>query len=847
MINFEDHEHFEIPDELPMLPIRDLVVFPYMIVPLMVSREVSIGAIDEALARDRMVFLVTQRDMSEEFPSPEGLYRVGAVGMIMRMRKTPDGKIKILVQALAKAQISEFLRVRPIYYVKVQRIVEPPVSSQLEAEALMRNVKENLERYNNVGKGLANDTMAVILNLDEPGRIADLVASNLGLKVGEAQDILEVADPLMRLGRVNEFLSKEVEVLQMQQKIQTAAKEEMSRTQREYYLREQLRAIRNELGDTDSKTEEIEELRERMERIKFPTDVRREADKQMKRLEGMHAEAAEATVLRTYLDWLLELPWSATPDDNLDLVLAKAVLDEDHYNLEKAKERILEFLGVLKLRRLMEDATSATNGKRQKKGPILCLVGPPGVGKTSLGRSIARAMGRRFVRVSLGGTRDEAEIRGHRRTYVGAMPGRILQGMKQAGTINPVFMLDEIDKLGADFRGDPSAALLEVLDPEQNDTFRDHYLNLPYDLSRVFFIATANLLEPIPAALRDRMEVIALSGYSEEEKLVIAKRYILPKQREDNGIPPNMVELPDAAVQRIVSQYTRESGLRNLEREVASVYRKVARRIAEGETKRVVVKAEMIHKLLGAPKYLPDDKKERDEVGVSTGLAWTQYGGEVLQVEATAMRGRGTLTLTGHLGDVMKESAQAALSFIRSRAKEIDLADDFFGTHELHLHVPAGATPKDGPSAGVTMATALYSLLSGRAVRHDVAMTGEITLRGRVLPVGGLKEKVLAALRAGKRTVVVPSMNEKDIEEIPEHVKKQISIRFAEGVDDVLNVALVPANVRGVRAEANGKAKRKSGGAGRRAAEVSGRPGPEAAMIGVSADGRRSPRRFGGG
>jgi ATP-dependent Lon protease len=765
-----------------MLAIRDLVVYPYMIVPLLVSREISIGAIEEALSRDRLVFLAAQKDLTEEQPGPEGIYELGSVGMIMRMRKLSDGRIKILVQGLLKARIVQYLRQKPTFAVRVERVVEPQVEPSVVVEALMRSVKESLERFISLGKILSPDIMMVLNTITDPGRLADLVASNLGLKVQEAQEILETTEPMARLHRVNEHLTKEVEVLTMQARIQAQAKEEMNRAQREYFLRQQLAAIKAELGDVDGKQEEVDELQERIAKADLPEEARDEADKQLRRLAGMHADAAEASVIRTYLDWLVELPWSRSTEDALDLMAAKRILDEDHYDLESVKERILEFLGVRKL-------------KKDMKGPILCFLGPPGVGKTSLGKSIARALGRRFVRISLGGVRDEAEIRGHRRTYVGAMPGRIVQGVKQGGTNNPVFMLDEIDKLGADFRGDPAAALLEVLDPEQNFSFRDHYLNLPFNLSRVLFIATANLSDPIPPALRDRMEVISLPGYTEEEKVEIGRRHLVPKQLEENGLAGRKVEFPPTTLKRIVASYTREAGLRNFERQVATVCRKVARRVAEGAPGNVTITPRSLGRYLGPPKFLREDALLEEEPGVATGLAWTQYGGEILHIEATLMKGRGALTLTGSLGEVMKESAQAALSYTRSRGKHLTLEDDFFQKHEIHVHVPSGAIPKDGPSAGLAIAVALYSLLASRTVRTDLALTGEITLRGRVLPIGGLKEKVLAALRAGINTVVLPKQNEKDLCEVPQHIRRRLRLVCVSKIDEALEIALLPAAV----------------------------------------------------
>ncbi|HEU4640010.1 MAG TPA: endopeptidase La, partial [Candidatus Binatia bacterium] len=627
-------------------------------------------------------------------------------------------------------------------------------------------------------KNLPPEIVMVTDNISDPGVLADLVASNLRLKIEESQTILEIFDPIERLKKVNDLLSRELELSTMQARIQNQAKEEMSKTQRDYFLREQLKQIQQELGEGDERAEEMNEVRKQIDKAKMPPEVKREADKQLRRLEQMHPESSEASLVRTYLDWLVDLPWSRKTKDNLNIKKAKQVLDEDHYNLEKIKERILEYLAVNKLRKKL-------------KGPILCFVGPPGVGKTSLGRSIARALGRHFVRVSLGGVRDEAEIRGHRRTYVGALPGRVIQGIKQAGSNNPVFMLDEIDKVGADFRGDPSAALLEVLDPEQNHAFSDHYLNLPFDLSNTLFICTANLLDPVPAALADRMEVIQLSGYTNEEKLEIARKYLIPRQFEDNGLSAKTIEISDDAMLRIIGEYTKEAGLRNLEREIASICRKVARKVAEGKTELTRITRANVHSFLGAPKFLPEAEQEHHEIGVATGLAWTSAGGEILYVEASLSKGRGNLTLTGQLGDVMKESAQAAVSYARAHAKKLDIEEDFYQKLDIHIHVPAGAIPKDGPSAGITMATALISALTKRAVSRDVAMTGEITLRGRVLPIGGLKEKSLAAFRAGIKTIIIPERNEKDLDEIPKVLRRKLQWVLAESMSDVLKSALL--------------------------------------------------------
>ncbi|HET9880969.1 MAG TPA: endopeptidase La [Candidatus Binatia bacterium] len=768
----------EIPEVLPLLPIRDIVIYPYMMLPLFVGRDVSIRAVEESLSRDRLIFLVAQKNSSEESPTPSEIHKVGTIASIMRMLKLADGRVKILVQGLSKGEVDIFTRERPYFEVKIRKVIEPTLQEvPIEVEALMRTAKEKIEQILNL-KNLPPEIVMVTDNISDPGVLADLVASNLRLKIEESQTILEIFDPIERLKKVNDLLSRELELSTMQARIQNQAKEEMSKTQRDYFLREQLKQIQQELGEGDERAEEMNEVRKQIEKAKMPPEVKREADKQLRRLEQMHPESSEASLVRTYLDWLVDLPWSKKTKDNLNIKKAKQVLDEDHYNLEKIKERILEYLAVNKLRKKL-------------KGPILCFVGPPGVGKTSLGRSIARALGRHFVRVSLGGVRDEAEIRGHRRTYVGALPGRVIQGIKQAGSNNPVFMLDEIDKVGADFRGDPSAALLEVLDPEQNHAFSDHYLNLPFDLSNTLFICTANLLDPVPAALADRMEVIQLSGYTNEEKLEIARKYLIPRQFEDNGLSAKTIEISDDAMLRIIGEYTKEAGLRNLEREIASICRKVARKVAEGKTELTRITRANVHSFLGAPKFLPEAEQEHHEIGVATGLAWTSAGGEILYVEASLSKGRGNLTLTGQLGDVMKESAQAAVSYARAHAKKLDIEEDFYQKLDIHIHVPAGAIPKDGPSAGITMATALISALTKRAVSRDVAMTGEITLRGRVLPIGGLKEKSLAAFRAGIKTIIIPERNEKDLDEIPKVLRRKLQWVLAESMSDVLKSALL--------------------------------------------------------
>jgi ATP-dependent Lon protease len=777
----------KIPDILPLLPIRDLVVFPYMIVPLKVTRPVSMEAVTKALESDeRLCFLVAQRDAGDDDPTPQSFYRAGTIGMIMRMRKLSEGGLKVLVQGLCRARIQRFVSESPCYRVRIDRAEDRILPRSVGIEALLRSVRQNIDKLAGLGKSIQPELSMVVQSVDDPGRMADLVASNLTLKVPEAQELLELDDSMQRLTRVNQTLEKEIGILEVQSQIQNKAREEMSKTQRDYYLREQLRQIKSELGDADVHGEEMEELRAKIGRAGLPEEAKTEVEKQVRRLDQMHAESAEAGVLRTYIEWITELPWNTSSEDMLDIEAARRTLDEDHYDLEHIKDRILDYLAVRKLR-------GGTHG------PILCLLGPPGVGKTSLGRSIARAMGRKFVRISLGGVRDEAEIRGHRRTYVGALPGRLVQALKQAGTNNPVLLLDEVDKLGADVRGDPSAALLEVLDPEQNHNFRDHYLGVAFDLSKVLFIATANLPETIPPPLRDRMETLRLSGYSEEEKLVIAERYLVPKQITEAGLTADEIVIGRDVIRRVVSEYTRESGLRELERLMARLARKVARRVVEdggrtsapaGKPRNPNILVEELPTFLGPPRYLGEERHAAPEIGTVNGLAWTPYGGEVLHVEAQAMVGRGTLTLTGQLGDVMKESAQAALSFARAQALSLGVANEFYAGREIHIHVPAGGVPKDGPSAGVTMACALVSLIAGIPVRHDVAMTGELTLRGKVLPIGGLKEKLLAAARAGMTTAIIPAGNAPELSEIPAHVTAKLTVHPVRTMDEVLAIAL---------------------------------------------------------
>jgi ATP-dependent Lon protease len=763
----------EIPTTMPLLAVRDIVVFNYMILPLFVGREKSVQAVDAALNGSRYIFISTQKDEGVDDPSPEDLYATGTVAMIMRMLKMPDGRLKVLVQGLTRARITEFVQHDPFDMVKIETIDELVVENPgPEEEALLRSVKEQSEKILTLRGIDAGEIMNVLNAVNEHGRLADLVASNLRMKSSEAQRILESHDPIERLNLVNSQLVKEVEVASMQAKIQSMAKEGMDKAQREYFLREQLKAIRRELGDKGGEGEEMEELRKTLNSLGLPKKVKKEADKQLSRLESMHPDSSEATILRTYIDWLIDLPWKKTSKDRLDIKEAGKILHEDHYNLEKVKERILEYLSVRKLNPSM-------------KGPILCFVGPPGVGKTSLGKSIARSLGRKFVRMSLGGMRDEAEIRGHRRTYIGAMPGRIIQSMKDAGTINPVIMLDEIDKLGNDFRGDPSSALLEVLDPEQNNSFTDHYLNVPYDLSKVMFICTANMLDTIPSALLDRMEVIRIPGYTEQEKTIIARRYLLTRQIKENGLTSDTLIISDAVLAEIIRGYTREAGLRNLEREIGSICRKYARRVAEGKKGPFRVTASALVKLLGQPKFMDEERESSMPPGVALGLAWTPYGGEILHIECSLLPGKGKLILTGKLGDVMKESAQAALSYARTKSASLQLADDFFDTHDIHIHVPAGATPKDGPSAGVTLVTALMSAISNEPVASDVAMTGEITLRGRVMPVGGIKEKILAAVSHGVKKVLIPARNAHDLDEIPKELRKRITVKTVETIDEI--------------------------------------------------------------
>ncbi|HEV7503871.1 MAG TPA: endopeptidase La [Thermoanaerobaculia bacterium] len=772
-------EAIKIPDVLPVLPLKDTVVFPYIILPLSVGRDKSVLAVDRALSESRVIMLVAQRDAAVDNPGEADLFEIGTAAVIMRMLKLPDGRIRILVQGLSRARVQHISQVEPYLQAKIERIDEPqPAAPTMEVEALVRSVKESMDRAVTLGKGISAEVMVIAANLEDAGRLADLCASNLELKLAEAETILETIDPIERLRKVSDLLVREIQVLTMQQEISSQARGEIDRSQREYFLRQQLKAIQTELGEGEELAEEIAGYRRAAEEKKIPGEAREELERQIRRLERSHPESAETQIIRTYLDWLTALPWETLSADDLDLDHAQAVLDEDHYDLEKIKERILEYLAVRKL-------------KPDTRGPILCFVGPPGVGKTSLGRSIARSLGRKFVRISLGGVRDEAEIRGHRRTYVGALPGRIVQGIRQAGTSNPVFVLDEIDKIGADFRGDPSSALLEVLDPEQNFSFVDHYLGINYDLSRVMFIATANMLEPIQPAFLDRMEVIRLTGYTQEEKVRIARLHLIPKQLRENGLTEELITFSEAAIREVISGYTKEAGLRNLERELGAICRKVAVKVARGETAVQEIDPPKVEAFLGVRKHFAEELLNRDRVGVATGLAWTAVGGDLLFIEVVAVPGKGQLLLTGQLGDVMKESAQAALSYARSWAGTHGIADDFFGKHDVHVHVPAGSIPKDGPSAGITIGMAILSVLTAKPVNRRVAMTGEITLRGDVLPIGGLKEKVLAAKLAGVHTVIVPKLNRRDLTEIPATITEGLTFHFVDHMDDVLKLALI--------------------------------------------------------
>ena len=768
----------DIPKTLPMMPVRDVVVFTDMLLPLFVGRDKSIRAVEECVEYDRYVFLSAQKDSEVEKPGADDVYDIGTIGRVQKMIKMPDGRIKALVQGIAKAKIVAYVQKRSFFKVEVEVLTDvEPEELDIEIEALMRNVKENSEKLLALKGEFTGDVGDLLAHIDSPGKLADLVASNLNLKVEDAQTLLEITDTVERLVRVNDLLARELDLSTVQAKIQTHVKDEISKNQRDYYLREQVKAIHRELGESDDKLAEIAEFKQKIKKCKLPEDSEKEALKQLKRLEQMHFDSSEASVVRTYLDCIVELPWSKSTKDFLDIKKAKEILDQNHFGLDKAKERILEYLSVRKL-------------NPKKKGQIICFVGPPGVGKTSLGQAIAKAMRRKFHRVSLGGIRDEAEIRGHRRTYIGAMPGRILQGLRQCKTNNPLFMLDEIDKLGSDFRGDPSSALLEALDPEQNFEFSDHYLNMPFDLSNVLFILTANLADTIPSPLLDRMELIHISGYTRQEKVEIARRHLLPRKLKDNGLIRRSIHISPGAMESIVSEYTLEAGLRGLERKLDKICRKIARQIAEGKKGRFNITRQNLNRYLGPPQYINELDQEESQVGLATGLAWTEFGGEHLYIETSLYQGKGELQLTGQIGEVMQESARAALTYIKANQTHLGIEKDALDNHDIHIHVPAGAIPKDGPSAGIAMVTALVSAFTGRKVDNKVGMTGEISLRGRVLPIGGLREKALGALRAGIKQVIIPEKNRKDLHDIPKSVKSKLKFTCVKDVKEVLEIAL---------------------------------------------------------
>ena len=764
-----------VPGELPIIAVGENMVFPSMVVPLATDKQSVVQLIDAALSDNKIVGIFAQRTAGER-PTAADLYSVGSAALIARMFKIPDGSVRVFLQGLARIRLVDITQSDPYLKRRVE-VVQEAVEATTELEALGRNLLTLFQKVVEIAPNLPGELGIAAMNIPEPGNLADFIAAHIGLKQGERQEILETLDVAQRIKKLTEYINRELEILELGTKIQSQIKGEMDKAQREFYLREQLKAIQKELGEVDERSMEANELRKKIEEAGLPPEARNEAERELDRLAKMPPAAAEYTVSRTYLDWLVSLPWVKSSEDNLDITQAARVLDEDHHDLSKVKERILEYLAVRKL-------------KADTKGPILCFVGPPGTGKTSMGQSIARALGRKFIRMSLGGIRDEAEIRGHRRTYVGALPGRIIQGIRRAETNNPVFMLDEIDKVGIDFRGDPSAALLEVLDPEQNFAFADHYLDVPFDLSKVIFITTANIVDPIPPALKDRMETIELPGYTEQEKLHIAQKFLVPRQLRENGLAPERLQFSEEAILEIIRRYTREAGVRNLEREIGAVCRKVARRVATDSEGPITVAAGQLHDYLGPVRFRYEVAEEADGVGVATGLAWTQAGGDILFVEATPISGKGNLILTGKLGEVMQESARASLTYARSRAASLGIDEDFYEKNDIHIHVPAGAIPKDGPSAGITMTIALISALTKRPVVREIGMTGEITLRGKVLPVGGIKEKVLAAHRAGLKRVILPKENEKDLEEIPEEIREKLKFIPVDNVDQVLDIVL---------------------------------------------------------
>jgi ATP-dependent Lon protease len=845
-----------IPDILPVLPLKDSVIYPHIIVPLLIDREELVKLIDDALTADRLVAAVASREEVDS-PQPEQIYDIGTAAAIIRMLKLPDGSMQLFVQGVQRIRIAEYIQKEPYLTAKVKKVKEK-IEPTVELEGLARNVLTQFKNMVSLAPYLPNEIFIAAMNISEPNNLADFIASNINITLQEKQELLETLDVKDRLEKLTVFLNKELEILEIGSKIQSQVQTEMSKSQREYFLREQMKAIQSELGEVDERTMEINEFREKMEEIGMPEEAKKEAERELDRLAKMPVAAAEYTVARTYLEWLTSLPWSKGTEDNLDIKRARKILDEDHYDLDKVKERILEYLAVRKL-------------KSDMKGPILCFVGPPGVGKTSLGQSIARALGRSFVRISLGGMHDEAEIRGHRRTYIGALPGRIIQGIRKADSNNPVFMLDEVDKIGADFRGDPSAALLEVLDPEQNFSFSDHYLDVAFDLSKVMFITTANTAIPVPPALLDRMEVLELPGYTEVEKQRIAEDHLIPRQYEEHGLKKSQLQISEDALRGIIRNYTREAGVRNLEREIASICRKVAKDIAVGKRKSRKITEKDLHELLGPPRFRFEVLEEADEVGVATGLAWTEAGGDVLFVESQVMPGDGQLILTGKLGDVMQESAKAALTYCRSVSENYGVDPDFFKRNDMHVHVPAGAIPKDGPSAGVTMATALMSSITGRKVRKEVGMTGEITLRGKVLPIGGLKEKVLAAHRSGVKKIILPDENQKYLEEIPAFIRKDLKFIPVKHIEEVLKIALYPDSKTSqekkkapaaakskaslvIRGKGSPAAKKPTASAGKAEAVVKKSPTPAkskgraaAKKFSVPAGGKRSPASKGRG
>lgn len=761
-----------------LLPLRGVLVFPYMIMHLDVGREKSINALEKVMMQDRLIMLATQKDAQNDSPVPADIYESGTIAEVKQLLKLPGGTMRVLVEGLHRAKIVRFVRQEPFFEVEVQEYKEPVSRKTPELAAQARMLAHQFEQWSKLSKKVPQETIASVITVDDPDRLTDLILGHLPLKLEDRQELLAAVDVRQRLDLLVDIISREMEILEIEKKITGRVRKQMEKTQKEYFLREQMKAIQQELGEKDEKASEVEEYRQKMRDQNLPREAADKVAKEIDRLEKMSPMSAESGVIRTYLDWLLGLPWHFESTDRLDIDIAEKTMEEDHYGLEKVKERILEYLSVRKLTETM-------------KGPILCLVGPPGVGKTSLARSIARSMERKFVRVSLGGVRDEAEIRGHRRTYVGALPGRIIQGMKTVGSRNPVFLLDEIDKMSSDFRGDPSAALLEVLDPEQNNSFSDHYIELPFDLSRVLWVVTANAVHNIPRPLLDRMEMITISGYTQEEKVQIAKKFLIPKQQKDHGLSGRHISFPEEGIEMLIRNYTREAGVRNLERGIATLCRKVARQIVQKKKKSVRMTPTNIESLLGPIKYHWNEAERNSQVGVATGLAWTETGGDVLPVEVTTMKGKGKLTLTGQLGDIMKESAQAGFSYIRSRAKELGIEDDFYEKLDIHVHLPEGAIPKDGPSAGITMVTAMTSALTGIRVRNDLAMSGEITLRGRVLPVGGIKEKVLAAHRAGIKTLILPKENKRDYVDIPENVRSNLEFLWVENMDEVLATALL--------------------------------------------------------